>query len=110
MASKAGIIIATIITIHMPRNDVAAPCHVCSGIRVHAIDIVHPPAIDIPPIADMDLVQTIVTAALATKSVAETPKSLRSAVVLIMAAPPHAGLVASFGRAVEPLVHAPKAV
>ena len=49
----------------MPRNDAAAPGHVCPGIRIHAIDIVQPPGIGIPPIADMDAHQTIVTVALA---------------------------------------------
>src|SRR6058998_264946 len=120
----------------MPRNDAAAPGHVCPGIRIHAIDIVQPPGIGISPIADMDAHQTIVTAALAAKSSAETPKNaswearseamrreisspavaprqprLRSAlVVLVVAAPPGARLVAPLGRAVEPLVHAPEAV
>ena len=28
----------------MPRNDAAAPGHVCPGIRIHTIDIVQPPA------------------------------------------------------------------
>jgi hypothetical protein len=73
-----GSIIATIITTHMPTNDAAAPAHVWSGIRIHAIDIVHPPGIGIPPITDMDEHQTIVTAALAAKSSAETPKKARS--------------------------------
>src|SRR5438876_6029438 len=120
----------------MPRNDAAAPGHVCPAIRIHAIDIVQPPAIGISPIADMEAHQTIVTAALAAKSSAETPRNacrearseampretcrpavaprqprLRSAlVVLIVAAPPDARLVAPFGCAVEPLVHAPEAV
>jgi hypothetical protein len=67
----------TIITTHMPRNDAAAPSHVCSGIRIHAIDIVQPPGIGISPIADMDAHQTIVTAALAAKSSAETAKKAR---------------------------------
>src|SRR5271166_3628581 len=67
----------TIITTHMPRNDAAAPGHVCPGIRIHAIDIVQPPGIGISPIADMDAHQTIVTAALAAKSSAETPKKAR---------------------------------
>ena len=48
----------------MPRNDAAAPGHVCPGIRIHAIDIVQPPGIGISPIADMDAHQTILTAAL----------------------------------------------
>ena len=49
--------------------------HVCPGIRIHAIDIVQPPGMGIPPIADMDVHQAIVTAALATKSRAETTAS-----------------------------------
>src|SRR5882724_2875360 len=59
----------------MPRNDAAAPGHVCPGIRIHAIDIVQPPGIGLSPIADMDAHQTIVRAALAAKSSAETPKN-----------------------------------
>src|SRR5436309_4696071 len=62
----------------MPRNDAAAPGHVCPGIRIHAIDIVQPPGIGIPPIAVMDPHQTIVTAVLAAKSSAETLKKARS--------------------------------
>src|SRR5262245_40861142 len=61
----------------MPRNDAAAPGHVCPGIRIHAIDIVQPPGIGISPIADMEALQKIVTAALAAKSSAETPKKAR---------------------------------
>src|SRR5258708_27168767 len=61
----------------MPRNDAAARGHVCPGIRIHAIDIGQPPGIGIFPIADMDAHQTIVTAALAAKSSAETPKKAR---------------------------------
>jgi hypothetical protein len=60
----------------MPRNDAAAPGHVCPGIRIHAIDIVQSPGIGIPPIADMEAHQTIVTAALATKSSAEAPRNV----------------------------------
>src|SRR2546422_7155656 len=77
IGTNDGSIIATIITTHMPRNDAAAPGHVCPGIRIHAIDIVQPPGIGISPIADMDVHQTIVTAALAAKSSAETPKKAR---------------------------------
>jgi hypothetical protein len=58
----------------MPMNDAAAPGHVCPGIRIHAIDMVQPPGIGIPPIADMEAHQPIVTAVLAAKSSAETPK------------------------------------
>src|SRR5258708_15326415 len=61
----------------MPRNDAAAPGHVCAGIRIHAIDIVQPPGIGISPMSDMDAHQTIVTTALAAKSSAETPKKAR---------------------------------
>src|SRR6516165_6662564 len=99
----------------MPRNDAAAPGHVCPGIRIHAIDIVQPPGIGISPIADIDAHQKIVTAALAAKSSAETPRNasrgarseaerretsrsrgrattpMTSALaVLVVAAPPHA--------------------
>jgi hypothetical protein len=59
----------------MPRNDAAALGHVFPGIRIHAIDIVQPPGIGISPIADIDAHQTIVTAALAAKSNAETPNN-----------------------------------
>src|SRR5260221_2602616 len=137
MGTRDGSIIATIITTHMPRNDAAASGQVCPGIRIHAIDIVQPPGIGISPIADMDAHQTIVTAALAAKSSAETPKNtcwearsedivvrspvsrlrqrlprLGSAlVVLVVAEPPDARIfVAPSGGAVEPLVHTPEAV
>jgi|SRR6516164_4048051 len=56
--------------------------HVCPGIRIHAIDIVQPPGIGISPIADMDVHQRIVAAALAAKSSAETPKRLAEKLVL----------------------------
>src|SRR6476661_7542447 len=75
MGTKDGSIIAAIITTHMPRNDDAAPDHVCPGIRIHAIDIVQPPGIDISPIAVMDAHQTIVSDALAAKTSAEMPKN-----------------------------------
>src|SRR2546423_10693287 len=78
MGTKDGNFIATIITTHMPRNDAAAPRHVCPGIRIHAIDIVQPPGIGIAPVADMDAHQTIVTTALAAQTSAETPKKARS--------------------------------
>jgi hypothetical protein len=61
----------------MPRNDAAAPGHVCPGIRIHAIDIVQPPGIGIPLIADIDPHQIIVTAALAAKTSPDTPKKAR---------------------------------
>src|SRR5260370_28287996 len=76
----------------------------------------------------MNAHRTIVTAALAAKSSAGTPKKIRwearseavrreisprlgsALVVLVVVAPPGARLVASLGGAVEPLVHAPEAV
>jgi hypothetical protein len=48
----------------MPRNAAAADDHVCPGIRIHAIDIVQPPGIGMPPIDDMDADHSIVIAAL----------------------------------------------
>src|SRR5258705_3834694 len=77
MGTSYGSIIATIIPTDMPRNDAAAPGHVCPGMRIHAIDIVQPPGIGISPIADMDAHQPIVSAALSAKSSAETPKKAR---------------------------------
>src|SRR5262245_37119235 len=58
----------------MTRKDAAAPGHVCPGIRIHAIDMVQPPGIGIPLVEDIEPHQTIVKAALATKSSAETAK------------------------------------
>src|SRR5439155_14680702 len=114
MGTRDGSIIATIITTHMPRNDAAAPGHVCPGIRIHGIDMVQPPGIGISPIADMDSHQAIVSAVLAAKSSAETPTRAcwraSALVILVMAAPPDARLVAPLGGAVEPLIHAPEAV
>jgi hypothetical protein len=62
----------------MARNGATAAGHVCPGIRIHAIDIVQPPGIGISPIVDMDAHHAIVTAALAAKSSADTPKKARS--------------------------------
>lgn len=71
MGTNEGNIIATIITIHMPTNDVVALAHVCPGIRIQAIDIVQPPGMDIPCIVDMDAHQTTVTVAAMANSRAE---------------------------------------
>jgi hypothetical protein len=76
MGTSDGIIIATIITIHIPRKDIAIPDHVCPGIRIHAIDIVQLPGIGIPPIADMDVHQAVVTTTPDAKSKAETPQNV----------------------------------
>src|SRR5450432_3712803 len=59
---------ATIIAIHMLKNDTAAPSHVCSGISVHVIDIAQPPGIGISRIADMDAHPMIVAVAPTAKS------------------------------------------
>jgi hypothetical protein len=78
MGTRDGSIIAAIITIHMPRNDAAAPGQVCPHIGIHAGDIVQPPGIGISPIADMDMQQLMVPTALAAKSSVEMPKKARS--------------------------------
>jgi hypothetical protein len=57
----------------MLMNVAATPGHVCPGIRIHVIDIVQPPGISMPPIADMDADHIVVNVALAAKSNAETP-------------------------------------
>ena len=85
-----GSIIAIIITAHMARNEAAADSQVWPGIRIHAIDIVQPPGIGIPPIVDIDMDHVMVSAALAVKRSAETPKKacweLRSAPVIFVVA------------------------
>jgi hypothetical protein len=74
-----GSIIAIIITTHMPRSEAAAPAHVCSGIRIQAIDIVQPPGIGILPIADMEAHQAIVNVVLVAKSSEEAARTACSA-------------------------------
>src|SRR5579864_1184449 len=59
----------------MPTNDVVAPSQVCPAIGIHAIDIVQPPGIGIPPIVDIEPHQTMVSAALVAKSIAEVLKN-----------------------------------
>src|SRR3954467_2848649 len=106
----------------MPRNEAAAPAHVWPGIRIHAIDFVQPFGIGISPIADMDAHQRVVSITLPAKSSAETPKkagrdtrcegmdACSALVFLVVATPPDARLVAPFGCAIEPLIHAPQRV
>jgi hypothetical protein len=77
MGTSDGSIIGTIITTHMATNEAAKPGHVCPGIRIHAIDIDQPPGIGISPIADIDVHQTIVTAAPTTNTSAQTAKKAR---------------------------------
>jgi hypothetical protein len=73
-----GNIMAFIMTSHMPRNDAAASAHVCSGIRIHVIDIVHPPGIAMDPISDMDRHQMTAEAALVMKSSPAAPRKVCS--------------------------------
>src|SRR5690349_8875059 len=109
----------------MPTKEAAAPAHVCPHIGSHAIDSVQPPGIGISPMPDIDRHPATVTAALTANSSAETPKKAprgrcsatarrgagaRGFTVLVVTAPPDAGLVASERRAVEPLVRAPEGV
>ncbi len=68
MGTRDGSIMATIITIHMPMKAVAAPSHVCPGILIHAIDMVQPPGMGMPP--DMDAHQETVAPPLAMKRTA----------------------------------------
>jgi hypothetical protein len=85
MGTRDGSIIATIITDHIVRNDSPARSELCPGI--HVIDMVQPPGISMPPIADMDLHHKIVVVVLAAKSSAETPKNVccevRSHVIIV---------------------------
>jgi hypothetical protein len=67
---------ATIITIHIAMNAAAAPSQVWLGILIHAIDIVEPPGIAIPP--DMGPHQAIVAPALARNRRAQVPTKVRS--------------------------------
>jgi hypothetical protein len=67
-----GSIIDAIITAHMPRNDTAARQRVPEHMGAQVIDIIQPPGIGMPPIADMDAHQCAVAAALATKINART--------------------------------------
>ena len=59
-------IIATIISVHIPRNATPAPTQLSPGMRIQAMDIVHPPGMAMPP--DIDWHQTTVPTALAMNS------------------------------------------
>jgi len=59
--------------VHIPTNAAAAPDHDCPGIRIHIMDIVHPPGICISPMPAIDAPEAIVIAALAATTTAETP-------------------------------------
>src|SRR5215472_6621999 len=116
----------------MPRNASALPGQVWPGMRIHVIDIDQPPGIGMSRIADIELHQATVSAALAANSRAAIPmkdrceacakdmgmilsvaarRALCSGLrVLVVVAPPETVLVAAERRAIEPLVHAPQAV
>src|SRR5687767_5706069 len=77
--------------------------------------MVQPPGIGMPPIAAIEAPHATVTATLTANSAAEMPMKPRwdsrsAALVLIVAAPPEARLVASLGGAIEPWIHAPDPV
>jgi hypothetical protein len=59
----------------MPTKETAAPDQDCPDIRIQVIDIVQPPGMRMPPMADMDTQQTIVTATLMVKRSADTIKN-----------------------------------
>jgi|SRR5450631_380444 hypothetical protein len=76
MGTRDGIIMAAIITTHIPMNVAAAPTQVCPDILIHAIDMVQPPGIAMLP--DIDRHQWTVAAALAMKRIALVPRNPRS--------------------------------
>jgi hypothetical protein len=61
----------------MVMNDVVAPAQVSPGIRIHDIDIDHPPGIGIPPIADIDSHHWTVSATAPVKSTATILRKTR---------------------------------
>src|SRR5262249_45553406 len=77
MGTMDGSIIATIITIHIPRNDAPAPSQLCPGIFIHAMDMVQPPAIGMPA-PDMAPPQATVPATLATNKSAQPVRNRHS--------------------------------
>src|SRR5512135_1806267 len=78
MGTRDGVIIATIITTHMPRNEAAAAGQDCPGILIQAMDMVQPPGIGMPPAIDPH--QRIVAPALARKRRAQPERNARSRV------------------------------
>jgi hypothetical protein len=78
IGTKHGSIIATIITTHIPTKEAPAASQVCPGIRIHTMDIVHPPGIDISHIAHIEAHQRIVTHALAARANSEATKKTSS--------------------------------
>ncbi|MEO7275904.1 MAG: hypothetical protein ABI211_28305 [Vicinamibacterales bacterium] len=53
-------------------NETAADIPLCPGIRIHAIDMVQPPGIGMPPPAGIEADQATVSAVLAMNSSAAT--------------------------------------
>ena len=75
IGTSDGSIIATIITVHMPTNDAAAPSQVSPHVGIHVIDIDQPPGIGISPMDDIDSDHMTVVTALAANSSAAAPNS-----------------------------------
>lgn len=73
-----GNIIAIIITPHIPTKEAVAPAHVCPGIRIHAIDMVQPPGMGMPGMADMPLHHSTVATVLTKKRDMQTATKTRS--------------------------------
>jgi hypothetical protein len=61
---------ATIMASHISRNIAADPAHVWPGIRIHIMDMVHPPGMSIPP--DIETQKYTVAATLAANTKATT--------------------------------------
>src|SRR5438552_3782764 len=76
MSASDGSIMATIITTHIAMKVAVAPPPVWSGIRIQAMDIVHPPGIGMPSAIDPH--QAIVPHVLARKSSAHVQKNAQS--------------------------------
>jgi hypothetical protein len=75
-------------------NIAAAPSQLCAGIRIHAIDIVQPPGMAMPP--DIERQRTMVPAALAMNRSADVARNARS--LDIVRLPDRPFLIARIGR------------
>jgi hypothetical protein len=65
----------------MPKNDAAAAGHVCPHIRIQTGDNIHPPAIGMPPMVDIDAWCAMVAVALTANTTAVTAKKARGVAV-----------------------------
>src|SRR5258708_35858748 len=103
MGTRDGTIIAAIITIHMPMKEVEAKSQVWPPILIHAIDIVQPPGMGMPP--DMERHHTSVPVALATNRSPLPARSAASRSVFVSVVMPDPGLRELEGAFVAPLRH-----